>query len=103
MAFDGTEGEFIEINDGGDMTKAWRDGDFGAEKAVFFGKDKLQEILNQADCKGIRMYFAINEENEKTLVLVGANEDESDQINGKILDRGRICPIYCSSANALNS
>jgi len=103
MAFNGTEGEFITLAEGGEMTKAWREGDNGSTKAVFFGRDKLIEILNQEDCVGIRMYFGKNEDNEKSLVLVGASADENDQVQGKILDRGAPCPKVCATANALNS
>ena len=103
MAFNGTEGEFITLAEGGAMTKAWREGECGPANAVFFGREKLMAILDQADCMGIRMYFGENEDKEKTLVLVGASADEDDQVEGKILDRGHPCPTKCGNSNSLNS
>lgn len=103
MAFNGTEGEFISLGEAADMTKAWRTGDFGPGDAVFYGRERLEELLDQEGVMGIRMYFAVNEKNEKTLVLVGATENEDDLHNGLILDRGPICPSTCSTSNPLNS
>ncbi|GAB5417639.1 MAG: hypothetical protein Crog4KO_26240 [Crocinitomicaceae bacterium] len=103
MAFNGTEGEFISIDEGGQMTAAWRNGGNGDQKGVFFGKDRLESMLNQDGCAGVRMYFAENQKGEKTLVLVGVEADENDMINGLILDRGPICPTTCSPDNPLNS
>jgi len=103
MAFNGSEGEFISIEEAGQMTKEWRENGCGPANAVFFGRERLQAILDQGDCMGIRMYFAINEDNEKTLVLVGADADENDQMHGKILDRAIPCPTNCGSSNGINS
>lgn len=115
MAFNGSEGTFITLTDGAALTEKYRDdylsGD--AERlAVFFGKEKLEELLAQPGCQGLRFYFGADEKQEagKTwteldLVIVGADSSENDQIgaNDKILDYGSPCPSKCSTANALNS
>lgn len=115
MAFDGSEGTFITLADGSAMTERFRDEFLTGNrihKAVFFGREKLLALLNQADNKGIRCYFAASEKNDSgndwtefELVLVGADANENDQLgtNDKILDHGTPCPYYCSTANALNS
>lgn len=104
MAFNGTEGEFISIEEGAAMTKAWRDGGNGEIKGVFFGKEKLDALLNQAGAEGIRMYFAENNKGQKTLVLVGADANENDiLVDELILDFGAPCPPKSSNANPLNS
>ena len=103
MEFNGTEGEFISLSEAADMTTAWRNGNNGTTKAVFYGKDKLNDILAQEGCVGIRMYFAENSDGEKTLVLVGVESNQNDMDEGKILDRGPLCPSICSANNALNS
>lgn len=103
MAFDGTEGKFINITEAGDMTAAWRNGNNGNIKAIFFGKDKLQQLLDQPGTVGIRMYFGKNEEGENSLVLVSADADENDMETGKILDLGSPCPTKCGTPNPLNS
>lgn len=73
-------------------------------KGIFFGKDHLMELLNQKGCKGIRVYYGIEKDGSKhvpRMVLVGADEKMNDMINGKILDRGRVCPIWCSTESSL--
>lgn len=103
MSFNGSEGEAITLEEGSSWTKNWREGkESGDPNAVFFGREKLQAILAQSECVGIRIYFAIDDDGQKTLVLVGANADENDQTNGMILDRGLSCPPYCPTGGGLN-
>ncbi len=116
MAFNGSEGTFISISEGSTMTKDYRNtfltGD-RKRKAIFFGREKLMSLLDQADCVGIRCYFGAVEvtEGDKTweelnLVLVGANTMENDQIgaNHQILDHGIPCPMQCdTNGSPLNS
>lgn len=116
MAFNGTEGSFISLNAGSEMTEAFRNNFLAngrTRKAIFFGKDKLMELLNQTDCVGIRCYFGAvpTTTDPKTsildfsLVLVGAKANENDMVGemDKILDDGYPCPSHCSIANPLNS
>jgi len=112
MAFDGTEGAFITLEEGTSLTQKYRN-DFlvngRTKKAIFFGKSKLMDLLNQTDCKGLRIYFGAEQPDpmkpvELALVLVGAKADETDMIgaNDKILDRGTPCPTQCDLTSALN-
>ena len=102
MAFNGNEGEWINIEEGAGLTRAWRDGGNGPIKGGFLGKDKLQELLDEPGSEGIRMYFGVNEDGEKTLVCVAADADENDLLE-KILDRTILCPTICGDSNSLNS
>lgn len=104
MSFNGNEGDFITLREGSEMTKRYRDTiQPGEVIGVFMGKEKIKAILDQSECKGIRFYFAKNERNENTLVLVGASADQNDMVDGLIADNGLPCPSLCSSTNALNS
>lgn len=104
MSFNGNEGAFITLREGSEMTKRYRDTiQPGEVIGVFMGKEKIKAILDQSECKGIRFYFAKNERNENTLVLVGASADQNDMVDGLIADNGLPCPSLCSSTNALNS
>lgn len=86
------------------MTQAYRDDYPDAVKGVFFGKNKLLDILNQTGCVGIRAYFGINgETKELSLVLVGAKTNTNDMTEGYIIDNGVTCPPVCGEANDLNS
>lgn len=97
--FNGTEGTVITLAQAKQMTKDWRDLEPGTTKAVFFGKDKIQDILNQPNCMGIRVYFAKKSaaSNENTIVLVGAYADEKDMESGIIVDHGSKCPSICAN------
>jgi len=113
--FTGNEGTFITLSEGASMTKAYRDNFLNGttnrtRKAVFFGKTKLLQLLNQSeDCVGARCYFAAKQTEsgvyELDLVIVGATSDEKDIIGAeaKILDDGSPCPTQCDTTSPLNS
>ncbi|HYG14240.1 MAG TPA: hypothetical protein VEC12_00700 [Bacteroidia bacterium] len=109
--FTGNEGTFITLAEGAQMTKAYRDNFLNSgrtRKAVFFGKNKLLQLLNQSDdCVGARFYFAAKESEsgiyELDLVVVGARANETDIITAeaKILDDSSPCPTQCDTASPL--
>lgn len=104
MSFNGNEGDFITLREGSEMTKRYRNtirpGDV---IGVFMGKEKLKAILDQSECKGIRFYFAKNERNENTLVLVGADTNENDLVGGLIAEHLIPEPPRGGDSNDLNS
>lgn len=103
MAFNGTEGQAITLTAGAAMTADYRDNaGTGAIQGVFIGRDHIQDILDQTDCMGIRIYFGINADGENTVVLVGANASENDQLD-LIVNSGMPCPPTCGRSNDLNS
>lgn len=103
MSFNGNEGEAIPLETAKEWTATYRaTKEENEPNAVFFGREKLQQILDQADCMGIRIYFGVNDEQEKALILVGAEADEDDQLKGLVLDRGAICPPRCPTGGGLN-
>jgi hypothetical protein len=85
------------------MTANYRSENPNSTKGHFFGKEKLQEILDQKDIVGVRIYYGIDEEGKKQLIIVGATADENDLVTGKILDRSCPCPTICGMNNPLNS
>lgn len=101
MAFNGTEGSFIDLNEGAGLTKTYRTNHKNKKIAQFFGREKLLTLLSQTDAVGIRIYFG-ERDGEIELVLVAADANENDII-GKILDSGVSCPTNCSNNNALNA
>jgi len=70
-------------------------------KGHFFGSEKLEQLLDEKDAVGIRIYYGINEKGEDTLMLVAARADLSDILPDSgvggpiILDDSKICPPYC--------
>lgn len=101
MAFDGSEGEFITLSEGSDMTSEFRSSYSTQPLGYFFGREKLEELLAQENCEGIRIYFG-EKNSTLQLVLVGADDNQDDLLD-KILDMGSKCPPYSSTANDLNS
>ena len=102
MAFDGTEGDAIPITDGSALTAEFRQHNPNHRLAHFFGRDILQQILDQPDCMGIRVYYGVNEEGQSELVLAGADADENDMLD-LVVDLSMPCPKACSDSNPLNS
>jgi hypothetical protein len=101
MAFNGSEGKFITLSEGADLTSEFRSSNPTQPLAYFFGRDKLEELLAQDNCMGIRIYFG-EKDNSLQLVLVSADDNQDDLLD-KILDRGAKCPPYNSVSNDLNS
>ena len=73
---DETVGEHIGYDLGVKMVKDYYD-KFGEGNPHFIGRNILSKILNQPGCIGINFYNALNENGEKTLVIVGLNKDNS--------------------------
>ncbi len=106
MSFIGNENHEISFEEGSTITKRYRQqAPSESLKALFFGKDAIQQLLDQKGSVGIRIYFGLNKENIQSLVIVGVSENEDDQIgDGAVcMDVGRPCPTRCGSNNILNS
>ncbi len=104
MSFNGTEGSFVTLREASGWTANYRatisSGDIIAH---FFGTEKIKDILDQEDCVGIRIYYGIDDDGKKNLILVGAKANEDDLVDGLILDRSVYCPAVCGGTNDLNS
>ena len=76
----------------------------------FFGAEIIQQILAESDCVGIRMYYAIDENGEKKLLLIGVDANGNDLLplstnaggrsasegDNIVGDYSLPCPDYCS-------
>lgn len=102
MAFNGTEGEMITLEEAASMTGNYQYQNPGDIKASFYGKEQILALLNQTGAMGIRVYYGLDKDDVKQLVLVAADSNEND-ILGLTLERGKPCPPNCSSVNSLNS
>ena len=103
MSFTGNENHDIDLNDAAKMTKDYRIANPGEILGGFFGKDAIEAILAQEGCVGIRYYHALTEDGKRTIVLVGAKEDQNDIVDGKIADYTVPDPPGSSLPNPLNS
>ncbi len=65
-------GEEISYELGARMIKDHHDNNaIGDSKSYIIGKTIIDQILNQPGCVGLRIFDALNENGEKTLVYVG--------------------------------
>lgn len=103
----------LSPSDGGPIAgataKQWIDNYQGTHpgelKAVFFGRNVIEQILAQPECIGMRIYFGQNETGEKKLILVGSKADgkniwdlNSSDVGGgggTVADEGKPCPPDC--------
>ena len=102
MLFTGNENHSISLEDAVKITKNYRD---SAGVGVFLGgyvsKNAVLKILNQENCLGIRIYNAINDAGESTLVLAGVNSSGDDLTKGELAEFVSACPPYCPVASEL--
>ena len=66
-------GEEIGLELGKQMVKSYQETNPTDVKSYMVGREIIEGILAQPGCVGIRMYNALNEAGEKTLVYVGVD------------------------------
>jgi hypothetical protein len=101
MSFNGDESESVTLSNAATWTAAFRSANPNAIKGHFFGKNKINDILNQSGCVGIRIYNGIDN-GTPVLILVGVTSNENDMTSGTIIERAVLCPPYCGTGNSLN-
>lgn len=82
---DETVGEHIGFDLGVKMVKDYFD-KYGEGGAQFVGKNIIQDIISQPGCIGINIYKALNENGEKTYVLVGLDKENNPILNYSVVN-----------------
>lgn len=72
----------------------------GLTRSLLFSAEAFTDILNQPGCVGIRMYMALNNLGQLTVVLVGSDANNNDLVNGVIMDNSTICPPNFCTLNS---
>ena len=103
MSFTGKEDHAITLSEAAEWTRNYRENNANATKGHFYGKDAIQAILDQSGCVGIRIYYDIDNNGAKQLIIVGAGTNENDLHNGLLAERSLPCPSKCGANNPLNS
>ena len=104
MSYTGNENHSVTLSEAAEMTANFRaTAAADATIAHMFGKQAISDILAQANCVGIRIYYAINDDDEKQLVICGVLANGNDIYEGLLADRSFLCPTACSDENPLNS
>ena len=98
------EDQHISLNDAAALTLKFRQSNpVGGVIAHLFTKEIIMEILNQANCEGIRIYHGIDAANMPVLVMTGVDANKDDLYQGTLAEHAEKCPIFCSGPNPLNS
>lgn len=87
-------GEFISKEEAELYTQRFAQ-NIGGIRAHLFSSDILLNIITQYDAHGVRLYYG-EYNNRITLVAVGVNANGSDLLEGKLAERSRPCPPWCS-------
>lgn len=70
--------------------------------SYYAGRDKINLILNQENCIGLRIYMGYNAVLEQNnLVVVGVDNLQQDLTSGIILEELVTCPPICPKDSAL--
>ena len=105
--FDGSEGKPIDLATAQKWMANYRATlkDPNDTLAHFFGFILIEQILAEPGCKGIRIYYALDDAGKKQLLLVGAdsngnnlwpkNTGPTDGGENIIVDASYPCPPYC--------
>lgn len=104
MRTDNNSGEIITLDEAVEYTHAFQKNNPDALKAFFVGRNKINRILEQNDCIGVRIYNGLDAESGKNnLVLVGVNAEGEDITEGVILEKLNPCPTDCAKSSPLIS
>ncbi len=76
--FAGEEKTPISIEEFKSGTVKYRSGGLGAPRAFFYSKNAIQELLNQDGAVGMRVYYALTEEGDRSLYIVATDCDGRD-------------------------
>lgn len=102
--FTGQEGDPITLDLAREWTKNYRELNPDRIEAHFFGNEIIKQILNQSECVGIRIYYAIDDKGVQQLLLVGVDATGNNLLPGMqttdgdgniIADMSFPCPTYC--------
>ena len=95
-------GEIISLSEAISFTHNYQDQNPSSPKAFYVSKNKLNKILNQNECVGIRIYNGFDiAEGKENRVLVGVDNQNEDLTEGIIIERLRPCPDFCDKNSDL--
>jgi hypothetical protein len=105
--FDGTEGDAIDLTVAKRWTANYRAVNSTGVQAHYFGNEIINQLLERPGCVGIRMYYAINDEGERKLLLIGvdakgenmmpSSSERTSDDEDPVVDFSFPCPSYCPS------
>lgn len=102
MGTDKDTGKVITLKEAIDFTHYFQTRNPDELKSFFVGINKLNLILDQKNCVGLRIYNGYDTKTKKNnLVLVGVDKKGEDITDGVILENLNPCPVYCPKSSPL--
>lgn len=105
MAFTGKEGGPVNLETLQKAVDKYKEKNPKSTSSHFFGKDCINQLLNQPGSVGIRVLHGVDENDEPQLFLVSVDENENNLVPGSnaargggeflIVDHSKPCPPYC--------
>ena len=103
MSINQNSGQIIPLPEAQEYVQEYRNRFPENIKAFFVGIEKVNDIISQDNCIGIRMYNGFDtKKNKANLVLVGVDTNHKDMTDGIIVERLVTCPHTCDDSSALN-
>ncbi len=104
--YNGSDGGRIDLTTARQWVKNFRDANpaAGEVRSHYFGSDILNQILAQPGCTGIRVYYAIDNNKEKQLLIIGVDNNGANMLPASsglvpgdisIMDNSFPCPPFC--------
>jgi hypothetical protein len=98
-----TNPHIISLAEAATMTHAFQNAPQfqGLTVACMMDNNAYQQVMTQPGCAGVRTYFALDDFDKLTIVVVGVDNQGNDLTSGVILERAQCCPSICSINSAL--
>jgi hypothetical protein len=92
-----TNPHLISLAEAAVMTHAYQNATQfqGMTVACMMDNNAYQQVMTQPGCNGVRTYFALDDLNNLTIVVVGVDAQGNDISSGIIMERSYRCPILC--------
>lgn len=105
MPFTGNEDHHIDLETASQWTARYRATINSSDDTIgeFFGKNYIKNLLDQEDCVGMRVYYSLDENGKKHLIISGVKANEDDLVNGLLAECALKSPPMTGASNALNS
>jgi hypothetical protein len=102
--FTAKAGKLITLDVVGNLIAGYRaanEGKKGVVDSIFFGKEKLMDLLTKPGATGLRLHFGIDEKGEQKIIIFPAGENGANMSVKNAegfevgLDWGLPCPHLC--------
>ncbi|STZ49458.1 Uncharacterised protein [Myroides odoratimimus] len=96
MEINKKSGTVISLEKASELTHSYQENNPEKPNSYFVGLDKINELLQQKESIGFRIYPGLDpQSNQNNLVLVAVDQNGEDLTSGIMLDELVTCPPMC--------